>query len=123
MNKRPKYLNPFKIRLPLPGLVSFLHRVSGVLLFAAIPLLLATLQLSLLSAEGFESARQSLSGPLVKPVLILLLWGGLHHFFAGLRFLAMDMRLGLELGTARKSSLLVMVLSPALAILIGAALW
>ena len=123
MNKRPKYLNPLKIRLPLPGIVSFLHRVSGALLFAAIPLFLATLQLSLLSAEGFESVRQSLSDPLVRPVLILLLWGGLHHFFAGLRFLAMDMRLGLELGTARKSSLLVMVLSPTLAILIGAALW
>jgi len=123
VNKRPKYLNPFKIRLPLPGLVSFLHRVSGVLLFAAIPLFLATLQLSLLSAEGFESARQSLSGPLVRPVLILLLWGGLHHFFAGLRFLAMDMQIGLELGTARRSSLLVMALSLALAILIGAALW
>lgn len=123
MNKRPKYLNPFKIRLPLPGIVSFLHRVSGALLFAAIPLFLVTLQRSLLSAEGFESVRQSLSGPLVKPVSILLLWGGLHHFLAGLRFLAMDMRLGLELGAARRNSLLVMVLSPALAILIWATLW
>ena len=50
-NRRPKYLNLFRIKLPLPGVVSFLHRVSGALLFVAIPLFLAVFQLTLDSAE------------------------------------------------------------------------
>src|SRR5512135_767948 len=52
MNKnRPKHLALYKISLPLPGLVSFLHRVSGALLFLALPMLLWVLQYSLFSIE------------------------------------------------------------------------
>lgn len=122
INKRPTYLNLLRIKLPLPGVVSFLHRISGALLFAAIPLFLVVFQLTLGSPAGFEKVRQGLESPLAKLVSIVLLWGFLLHFFAGLRFLAMDMRLGLELGAARRNSLLVMVLSLVLAILIGTAL-
>ncbi|MDP2879564.1 MAG: succinate dehydrogenase, cytochrome b556 subunit [Sulfuricella sp.] len=122
-NRRPKYLNLLRIRLPLPGVVSLLHRISGALLFVAIPLFLAVFRLTLDSPAGFETVRQGLESPLAKLVLIGLLWGYSHHFFAGLRFLAMDMQLGLELGASRRNSLLVMVLSSAFTVLIGAALW
>lgn len=122
-NHRPRHLNLFKIKLPLPGVVSFLHRISGALLFMAIPLFLFVFQGTLDSAEGFEKVQQGLGSPLAKLVLILLTWGFLHHFFAGLRFLAMDMHIGLELDKTRRNSLLVMASSLSLTVLIGVWLW
>ena len=117
--KRPKYLNLFRIKLPLPGIVSFLHRVSGALLFIAIPLLLAVLQLTLSSPADFDKVRQGLESTLVKLVLIILLWGYSHHFFAGLRFIAMDMGLGMDLEKTRLNSWLVVAFSLTLTVLIG----
>lgn len=122
-SKRPKHLNLFKIKLPLPGVVSILHRASGALLFAAIPLFLAIFQLTLASAETFENVRQGLANPLVKLILIGLLWGFLHHFCAGLRYLAMDLDLGLDLRETRRNSWLVMIFSLTLTVLIGGWLW
>ena len=37
---RPKYLNLLQIRMPLPAIVSIMHRVSGAALFLALPLML-----------------------------------------------------------------------------------
>jgi succinate dehydrogenase / fumarate reductase cytochrome b subunit len=122
-NRRPMYLNLFRIKLPLPGVVSFLHRVSGALLFVAIPLFLALFQLTLDSPAGFEKVRQGLESPLVKLVLIVLLWGYSHHFFAGLRFLAMDMGFGMELGKTRRNSWLVLAFSLTMTVMIGGWLW
>lgn len=121
--RRPRNLNLFRIRLPLPGVVSFLHRISGALLFVAIPLFLAVFQLTLESAETFEQVKQGFGNPLTKMVLILLLWGFLHHFFSGLRFLAMDFHLGLELEKTRRNSFLVMALSLGLTAMLGIWLW
>lgn len=122
-NRRPKYLNLFRIKLPLPGVVSFLHRVSGALLFVAIPLFLVVFQLTLGSPADFEKVKQGLENPLVKLVLIGLLWGYSHHFFAGLRFLAMDMGFGMELGKTRRNSWLVVAFSLTLTAMIGGWLW
>ena len=122
-NRRPRYLNLFRIKLPLPGVVSFLHRVSGALLFVAIPLFLAIFQLTLVSPADFEMVKQGLGSPLVKLVLIVLLWGYSHHFFAGLRFLAMDMGFGMELGKTRRNSWLVVAFSLTLTAMIGGWLW
>lgn len=122
-NRRPKYLNLFRIKLPLPGVVSFLHRVSGALLFVAIPLFLMGFQLTLDSADAFDMVKQGFANPLVKLVLVAVLWGFLHHFFAGLRFIAMDMGFGMELGKTRRNSWLVMAFSLTLTALIGGWLW
>jgi len=122
-NRRPIYLNLFRIKLPLPGVVSFLHRISGALLFVAIPLFLAVFQLTLNSPADFDKVRQGLESPLVKLVLIVLLWGYSHHFFAGLRFIAMDMGLGVELGKTRRNSWLVVAFSLMLTAMIGGWLW
>lgn len=122
-NRRPRYLNLFRIKLPLPGVVSFLHRVSGALLFVSIPLFLAIFQLTLDSAETFEKVKQGFGTPLTKAVLILLLWGFSHHFFAGLRFLAMDMGFGMELGKTRRNSWLVVAFSLTLTAMTGGWLW
>lgn len=122
-NKRPKYLNLLKIRLPLPGWVSILHRISGAALFLFVPFLLWLLQQSLGSVESYEGFKNALANPLVKLVLCGLVWAFLHHFFAGIRYLALDMHLGIELGPARASSTAVLIVSVLLTLLIGVRLW
>lgn len=124
MNKpRPKHLALHLIKLPLPGIVSILHRISGLLLFVALPLLLLALQYSLRSVETYAQLQAVLAHPLLKLLLIGLLWAFLHHFCAGLRYLAIDLGYGVQLAQARNSSKLVLAVSIALTVLIGARLW
>ena len=108
-DKRPVYLNLLKIRLPLPGIISFAHRITGVLLFLAIPLAVYLLDLSVQSEESFNQARQLLGHPLMVILQIVLLWSLAHHFFAGIRFLLIDADIGVEKSQARLSSWLVLI--------------
>ena len=120
---RPKHLALHQIKLPLPGIVSILHRVSGLLLFCALPLLLLMLQYSLRSIETYTQLIDVLGHPFIKIMLTGLLWAFLHHFCAGLRYLAIDMHLVRDLAQARNSSKVVMAVSLALTVLIGVKLW
>jgi succinate dehydrogenase / fumarate reductase, cytochrome b subunit len=112
-----------QIRLPLPAFVSILHRVSGAVLFLMLPLLLCLLGSSLESMQSFNAFKAWVGHPLLKIVLLGLLWAYLHHFCAGIRHLAMDMHLGLELQTARASSYAVFAVSLLLTAVIGGMLW
>lgn len=120
---RPKFLHLTEIRLPLPGIVSILHRISGAGLFLFLPFLLYLFSASLTSPESFEAYRETVSHPLVKLILLGLLWAYLHHFCAGIRFLLLDMHKGLELAAARNSSRIVLVVSLALTLVLGVKLW
>jgi succinate dehydrogenase / fumarate reductase cytochrome b subunit len=121
--KRPKHLALHQIKLPLPGIVSILHRVSGLLLFIALPLLLLMLQYSLASIETYTQLVDVLANPLLKLVLLGLLWAFMHHFCAGLRYLAIDFHMVRDLAHARSSSKVVMVASLILTILAGVKIW
>jgi succinate dehydrogenase / fumarate reductase cytochrome b subunit len=121
--KRPKHLALHKIKLPLPGIVSILHRISGLLLFITLPLMLLMLQYSLNSIQTYTELMSILAQPLVKLLLLGLLWAFLHHFCAGLRYLAIDMHLVRNLAGARNSSKAVMVVSLVLTVLLGVKLW
>ena len=124
MNKqRPKHLALHLIKLPLPGFVSILHRISGLLLFIALPLLLLMLQYSLRSIETYTQLLAVLAHPMAKLMLLGLLWAFLHHFCAGLRYLAIDLDYGVKLAHARASSKMVLAVSLALTVLLGAKLW
>lgn len=123
IKKRPKHLDLAKIKLPLPGVVSILHRVSGAGLFLFIPFVLFLLQTSLASPEGFAAVRQVMGGGFAKLILLGLLWALLHHFFAGLRYLAMDLHFCLDLPQARRASRAVLALSLTLTFLLGVWLW
>ncbi len=123
MKSRPKYLALNQIRLPLPGLVSILHRVSGLLLFLALPLLLWSLQYSLRSIETYTFLVGIFQYPLSKLLLLLLIWAFLHHLCAGIRYLALDLDIGTQLVNARTSSRWVLGVSLALTVLAGMALW
>jgi len=116
-DNRPVYLNLIKIRLPLAGIVSFAHRISGVLLFLFLPFSVYLLDLSVQSAESFSAVKQLLNQPLMLAVQMLVLWSIAHHFFAGIRFLLIDAEIGVEKSQARMGSWLVF-LAEAIAILL-----
>lgn len=119
---RPKYLNLFKIRLPITGVASINHRLSGLILFLSIPISLYLLQLSLSSESGYAEALTCLSSPWIKVALILLTWSFVHHLFAGFRFLLIDQNLGISLSVARKSAWFV-VFAAVIVTLIISGVW
>lgn len=121
---RPKNLDLLSIRLPLPGLVSILHRISGALLFLlGIPLLLLALQYSLRSPASFDALALALGHPLSKLILLCFAWSFWHHLCAGVRFLLLDVHRGIQIEAARMSSRWVMGVSMFLTLLTGVALW
>jgi succinate dehydrogenase / fumarate reductase, cytochrome b subunit len=120
---RPKHLNLFQIRQPVPAVVSFLHRVSGAALFLFLWFFLEGLERSLASPESFDEIKGTLSHPLVKLLTLGLLWAYLHHSFAGIRHLGLDLRLGIELPKARASAYAVLVVSLGLTLVLGVLLW
>jgi succinate dehydrogenase / fumarate reductase cytochrome b subunit len=111
IKKRPKNLDLTTIQLPLPGKVSILHRVSGAGMFICFPVLLWLFSASLSSPESFATFK-SVAGMLpVKVVLAGLLWAFVHHFCAGIRFLLLDLHIGIEKEEARKSAVAVLAVS------------
>lgn len=104
---RPVYLNLLKIRQPVTALASIAHRISGVLLFLSIPLMIWMLDHSLQSPEGYQQIEALYQQPLMKLLVLLLAWAVAHHFFAGIRFLMLDIDWGIDLATARRTALIV----------------
>ncbi len=104
MDARPVFLNLLLIRQPITAVVSIAHRLSGMLLFLAIPVVLYLLEQSLSSPQGFADAAAFLDGGWVKLALVILSWALAHHFAAGIRFLFLDMDIGIDLASARCSS-------------------
>jgi len=120
---RPKHLNLMVIRLPLPGIMSILHRVSGAGLFLMLPFLIYLLQLSLESPQSFLSFKDVVGNPFAKLILLGLMWAYLHHFCMGIRILLIDMGIGVDLKPARGSAWAVLVVSLSLTAILGAKLW
>lgn len=98
-------------RLPLAGFVSILHRASGMLMFLLLPFILYLLDLSLTSEISFAVFQKFTSGVVVKLVILALSWAYLHHFCAGIRHLLMDLHVGLEKDSARRSAVTVLLIS------------
>ncbi|MEY3739702.1 MAG: succinate dehydrogenase, cytochrome b556 subunit [Betaproteobacteria bacterium] len=103
-------------RLPMAGKVSILHRVSGALLFLCLPGLIALFAMSFSSEAGFNAMSTVVGFPLVKLILLVLIWGYLHHFCAGIRYLVLDMHIGVDKESAAKSASLVLGVSLALTV-------
>ncbi|WP_455209012.1 succinate dehydrogenase, cytochrome b556 subunit [Kaarinaea lacus] len=106
-NKRPKYLNLLKIKMPVAAVVSIGHRISGFLLVIAIPFIIYAFELSISSAAAYDSVIVALGHPLIQGILILLVWSFSHHFFAGIRFLLIDIDVGVSRSASRFSAWLV----------------
>ena len=106
---RPYFLDLLAIRLPIGGVVSILHRASGAFLALAIPLLLYGWMLSLRSPEDFARIRGFFDSGPGWLIGLGLLWGLLHHLFAGLRHLGFDIGWGEEKQRARLTAKLALV--------------
>ena len=120
---RPKYLDLMKIRLPVPGVVSILHRVSGFGMFLFAWAMLWLLQMLLQSPESFAQVQEWGRSWIARVFLTGMTWAFLHHFFAGIRFLLLDLHFGTELETTRRMSWLVIALGIAGTLVVGARIW
>jgi succinate dehydrogenase, cytochrome b556 subunit len=107
MSSRPVNFDLRHIHLPITAWVSILHRVSGAALCVALPLLVWLFAHASADRAGFADAAAWLTSPLGKLMSLMLAWIFAHHFFAGLRHLAMDVDVGLDLADARSSSRVV----------------
>lgn len=122
-NQRPKNLNLFTIRFPIPAIASILHRISGFILFLLIPFILWILQSSLISEQNFDDIHQTLTSPLMKFIIWCSLSAFIYHFVAGIRHLLMDIHIGEELKSGRIGAILTIIISLLFIILTGIWLW
>lgn len=135
--KRPEFRNINAItdlpsyRLPAAGIVSILHRISGVIMFLLLPFILWMFDMSVsseISFAGFTAAFSAglgfLPGWFIKLVALALIWAYLHHFCAGIRHLRMDMNHDSVTKESGKSSAVVtLTISIALTLVLGAKLF
>jgi succinate dehydrogenase / fumarate reductase cytochrome b subunit len=112
-----------KYRLPWAGKVSILHRVSGLLMFILIPFVLYLLDKSITSEISFETFKAVMAHPIVKLIVLALIWSYLHHFCAGIRFLTLDLHKGIDKYSAAKSAVGVLVVSLSLTAVCAAKLF
>ena len=120
---RPRFLNLLLIRMPVGAVASFAHRVSGVLLFLSIPLAAFLLDLSLQGPDGFALATELLAQPVLRLIQLAIAWSLAHHLLAGIRFLLIDMEIGLAKSQARATAWAVNLTAPLLALLCLWRLW
>ena len=125
-----RLLDAFGYPLPLAAKVSILHRVSGGILFALLPLIVWMFDTSVSSESSFERFAAAfttgigvLPGWLIKMMALALIWSYLHHFIAGVRHLWMDATHSVSKAQGHTSALVTMVLSLVLTVLLGAKLF
>ncbi len=120
--KRPVNLNLATIKFPVTAISSIFHRISGVLLFLSIPLLMWILQLSL-TPSGFGEVKAILSSGIAKFLLWAFLTMLAYHIFAGIRHLFLDAGIGESHKAGRATAYTVMILGVTASALIGVWLW
>ena len=132
--KRPEFrnINAFKdlptYRLPAAGWVSILHRVSGVLMFVLLPLIIWMFDTSVSSEISAARLRHAFSegatGVILKLVALSLVWAYLHHFIAGVRHVWMDAsHKAVSKSWGGKSAMVTLASSLLLTIVLGAKLF
>lgn len=135
--KRPEFRNIHALkdlpnyRLPPAGIVSILHRISGVLMLVLLPFIIWMFDASLSSEFSFAKFKAVFNegcgfvpGWFIKLVALAIIWAYLHHLIAGMRHLFMDVNhaaVTKEFG--HSSALVVLVLSIGLTIVLGAKLF
>ncbi len=122
-SQRPVNLDLRTIKLPITAYTSIIHRVSGVILFVGVAIMLLALDASLSSEEGFAEVKAYLSSPLVKLIVWGLLSALLYHLVAGIRHLIMDTGHGETLEGGKLGSKIVIAVSVVLILLAGVWIW
>lgn len=121
--KRPINLDLCSLKFPPMAIASILHRISGVVLFLLLPIMLFLFGQSLYSEESFAQMKKMLTQPCYKLVLWAFSAAMIYHVLAGIRHLFMDMGFGEHLHTGRRTAVFVIVLAVILAIFLGIWIW
>ncbi|MCF5469288.1 succinate dehydrogenase, cytochrome b556 subunit [Pseudomonas syringae] len=122
-SQRPVNLDLRTIKLPVTAYTSILHRISGVILFVGIAIMLYAMDKSLASEEGFGEVKACLTSPLAKLIVWGLLSALLYHLVAGIRHLIMDTGVGETLEGGKLGSKIVIAVSVVLILLAGVWIW
>jgi succinate dehydrogenase / fumarate reductase, cytochrome b subunit len=121
---RPKYYDLNLLHLPPPGLVSIFHRITGAAMFLLlIPSGLYILQMVLSGEAGFRWWQSIWANPLVKLIVIGFVWAYVHHFVAGIRYLFLDVHVGIDRESAQKSAKAVLLAGVIVSALIAWRIW
>ncbi len=125
--KRPEFRNINALtdlptyRLPAAGIVSILHRISGLIMFLLLPLLVWMFDTSVSSEISFAKFSAAFTvglgfvpAVLVKVVVLGLIWAYLHHLIAGVRHVYMDVCHAVSKEFGKSSAVVTLVLSPGL---------
>ena len=118
-NKRPVFLNLLQIRLPIGGVVSIVHRATGIALTLLTPLFLYMLHASLRDPEAFARYVTYFSSPLGRFNALAVLWLFLQHLLSGVRHLLLDLDIAVGRAAARRSAWMTLVLALAIVIAVG----
>jgi succinate dehydrogenase / fumarate reductase cytochrome b subunit len=136
LKQRPEFRNINALsdlpnyRLPVAGIVSILHRVSGLLMFALLPFIIWMFDTSLTSEVSYDTFRSVfiagvgfLPGWFVKLVALAIIWAYLHHWLAGIRHIRMDIKHTVTKEQGKSSAQIVLALSITLTVLMAAKLF
>jgi succinate dehydrogenase / fumarate reductase, cytochrome b subunit len=125
-----RLVDAVKYRLPLAGVVSILHRVSGVVMFLLLPFIIWLFDVSVASEISYERFTAAFGagigfvpGWLIKLVALALIWSFLHHFIAGVRHLWMDATHSVSKQQGHNSAVVTLAASILLTLLLGAKLF
>jgi len=134
--KRPEFRNINALtdlptyRLPAAGIVSILHRISGLIMFLLLPLLVWMFDTSVSSEISFAKFSAAFTvglgfvpAVLVKVVVLGLIWAYLHHLIAGVRHVYMDVNHAVSKEFGKSSAIATLALSLALTAALGAKLF
>lgn len=122
-DKRPVNLDLTTIKFPVTAIASIVHRITGVALFVALPILLWMTDRSMASPESFADFKQLMTAPLAKLVVWAILAAISYHLVAGIRHLIMDTGMGETLEGGRRGAIAVFIITVVLILLAGAWIW
>jgi succinate dehydrogenase / fumarate reductase, cytochrome b subunit len=125
VKSRPKYLNLFALapHMSITAKISILHRITGVLLFLAIPFSMFLLEKSLTENSFYNAFYTAMSCPLAKVIYIVLIWAFVYHMVSGVRFLFLDVNKGTDIKKAKMTAKIVLVVSTLITIGLGVVIW
>jgi len=115
----PVYLDLSELKLPKAAIMSIMHRISGVVMVVLIPALIYLIQVSLSGPSGYQRISVFFDSPLVQLMVFLLCWAFMHHFMAGIRFLLIDLKIGLNRPAYGRNARFVLYTAPCFALLLS----
>lgn len=121
--KRPVNLDLSSMKFPPMAIASILHRISGLVLFLFLPIVLFIVGSSLQSEDAFMHTKLLIAGPFYKLVLWAFGAAMIYHILAGFRHILMDMGIGEHLCAGRRTAILVIALAVISTIFLGIWIW